>query len=191
MAIDLAAYWLVATTTAKIFTNSDGVMVRAETQSAAGLISDDDDTGMIDQWQLKVTPAGIFEVRDNYPGGTIPYVTGYEYPWGTRSMKVGDKISRSTGLQKSNNRFRWGYAVTTLVQTLSTWTVPAGTYNDVAVIDSMQYWCNADGPICGGLQLWHSVFYLAKGIGPIEQDWVQTPTGSGVMKMQSFVQGNS
>jgi len=190
MAIDLAAYWLVASTTVKIFSNSTGTMVRAETQSAAGLISDDDDTGMIAQWQLKVTPAGVFEVIDNSPSGKIPYLSGYEYPWGTRSMNIGNKVARSTGLRKPNGKIRWGYAVTTLTKVLPSWTIPSGTYKDIAVIDSLQFWCNTDGPACNGLQLWHSLFYLAKGVGAIEQDWVQTPYGSGVMKMQSFMQGN-
>jgi len=190
MAIDLAAYWFVGHITAKVFVSDpDKKMFHVETQNTSGLISDDDQTGMLAQWQLIADANGIWEVIDIFPGNKFTYLPGYSYPWGTRSMSVGQKIAKSTGWRDNYGQVRWGYAITTLTAQLPTYSTPAGVFNDVVVIDSLQYWCKQAAPLCGGLNLTHSVFYLAKGAGTIEEDWILPNGGLTALKLQSCFEG--
>ena len=182
MIFDLAAYWFVAHSIGKVFLSPDGQTLRLQTQTANGLIVDSDQTGLLDNWQLTIAPQGVLETKDYIPPATLTYKPGYEFVWGTRSMSIGDRIARSTGLDPGPS---WGYDVTTLTDVLPEWKVPAGIFHDVAVIDFDQYWCQP-GDCSNGTKLWQGRFYLAKGIGIIESDWLDTPDGAGIVKLESY-----
>lgn len=185
MIFDLAAYFFAANATAKILVSvPDQRMFHVETQSTSGLISDSDQTGLLAQWQLTADSKGVWEVNDVIGGANWPYVKGYEYPWGTRSMSIGQSVARSTGQIRGGKIF-WGYAKTTL----TAWFKSYSNFSDVVSVDSLQYWCRQPGPTCGGVNLTHSIFYLSKGCGIIEEQWVTT-TGLGDLVLKGSWQNN-
>jgi hypothetical protein len=138
-------------------------------------------------WLYRADPMrGVLEFGDVYPAPWWLFwshtkdeimQSGKEIIWGYR-QNIGDVIQGQCAIAWPYTL--WGWQMVTFLNLLPTFTVAAGTFTDVLVIQYAQSWTNAKD-ILG------ATMYLAKGLGQIKTIWEtnSVPTGFGMTLQHS------
>lgn len=195
--IDLSQYWLPSNIITKIFLRTSDKSFSEIQQirpisgpngiQAVTMAEYDSQLNWLDTWFLGNDPIlGVIEYKDTYPNNKQSiYASGYYGQWGSHSMAEDDIISGQLHLDPTqsigvtNNAIAWGWQTIRLTKIIPTLTLPAGTYENIAVIEWHQYWItNATGT---SAKEWSGVYYLAPGLGTIRMDWILPVAGSVIV----------